>query len=98
MLKRELFVGMFSHGSWRAGLGHIGARGRAVGLLAATGGLLALWALVLANSAAAALPSNCSASRTTVTCTFGYTGGAQTWTPPGGVTSATFDLFGAQGG
>ena len=30
--------------------------------------------------------------------TFSYTGAAQTWTVPAGVTSATFDLYGAQGG
>ena len=30
--------------------------------------------------------------------TFNYTGAAQTWTVPAGVTSASFDLFGAQGG
>ena len=32
------------------------------------------------------------------TRTFNYTGAAQTWTVPAGVTQATFDLFGAQGG
>ena len=32
------------------------------------------------------------------TVTFNVTGGVQTWTVPGGVTSATFDLWGAQGG
>ena len=30
--------------------------------------------------------------------TFNFTGAAQTWTVPAGVTEATFDLFGAQGG
>ena len=30
--------------------------------------------------------------------TFGYTGGPQTWTVPAGVTSATFDVYGARGG
>jgi len=69
---------------------------------------LALFAAVgvvaLAGSAAAALPSNCTPSGITVTCTFGYNGtdgsdgAAQTWTVPGGVTSATFDVQGAQGG
>jgi hypothetical protein len=33
-----------------------------------------------------------------VTCTFAYTGAAQTWTVPAGLTSATFDALGAQGG
>src|SRR5205814_756992 len=32
----------------------------------------------------------------TVTCS--YTGGAQSWTPPAGVTSAKFDVYGGQGG
>ena len=30
--------------------------------------------------------------------TFDFTGAAQTWTVPAGVTSATFDLYGAEGG
>jgi len=34
---------------------------------------------------------------TTCTETFTFTGGSPTWTLPGGVTSATFDVFGAQG-
>jgi hypothetical protein len=37
-----------------------------------------------------------SGDTATVTCVF--TGGAQTWTVPDGVTSATFDLLGASGG
>jgi Glycine rich protein len=37
-----------------------------------------------------------SGDTATVTCVF--TGGAQTWTAPDGVTSATFDLLGASGG
>src|SRR5436853_7690560 len=32
------------------------------------------------------------------TVTFNYTGAAQTWTVPAGVTQATFDVYGAQGG
>src|ERR1700730_2802343 len=35
-------------------------------------------------------------SAATVTCN--YTGGMQTWTVPAGIVSATFDVFGAQGG
>ncbi len=31
------------------------------------------------------------------TDTFNYTGAAQSWTVPAGVTEATFDLYGAQG-
>ena len=34
----------------------------------------------------------------TATCTFSYTGAAETWVVPAGVTSATFELWGAQGG
>jgi hypothetical protein len=55
---------------------------------------IALGACVLVLSAAA--PTAVSAA--TVTETFEYTGLAQTWTVPAGVTSATFDLFGAAGG
>jgi MBG domain (YGX type)/Glycine rich protein len=55
-------------------------------------------ALALAGGAAPALPSNCSQSGGTVTCTFNYTGGDQTWTVPGGLTVARFDVFGAAGG
>ena len=67
-------------------------------LFAVAAGFSALCTLAFAGSAAGALPSNCSASGSTVTCTFGFTGGAQTWTVPTGVTSATFDAFGAAGG
>jgi hypothetical protein len=46
-------------------------------------------------------PTACPApviSGGTATVTCAYTGGAQTWTVPDGVTSATFDLLGASGG
>src|SRR5512145_2264978 len=33
-----------------------------------------------------------------LTCTFDYTGAVESWTVPSGVSSATFDLFGASGG
>jgi len=33
-----------------------------------------------------------------VVCTFTYTGNAQYWTVPDGVSQATFDVYGAQGG
>jgi hypothetical protein len=71
--------------------------GRAL-VFAVVAGLSVLWAL--AGSAAAALPSGCSVSGNTVTCslTFNSTGGPQTWIVPAGVTSATFDVQGAQGG
>ena len=54
-------------------------------------GALALATLVVASLAFAA-----PAAATTET--FNYTGAAQTWTVPAGVTSATFDLYGAEGG
>jgi hypothetical protein len=44
------------------------------------------------------LPSGCSQSGTTVSCTFTYTGAAQGFTVPAGVGSVTVAAFGAQGG
>ena len=62
-------------------------------------GLALAAAVVPAGMAsAAALPSNCSPSGTAVTCTFGYTGGAQAFTVPAGVQSITVTTAGAQGG
>ena len=60
--------------------------------------VVGLVSLLAVGQARAALPSNCSESGGTVTCGFGFTGGAQTWTVPAGVTSATFGVLGAQGG
>lgn len=54
--------------------------------------------MVMVLPAEAALPAGCTASAGTVTCTYDYTGSQQTWTVPAGVTSATFDLYGASGG
>ncbi|HTE63500.1 MAG TPA: hypothetical protein VK631_24300, partial [Solirubrobacteraceae bacterium] len=53
-----------------------------------------------ANTVAAAAPECGSpvVAGTTATVTCSYTGAAQQWTVPAGVTSATFDVFGAQGG
>jgi hypothetical protein len=67
--------------------------GRLRGLLLAVALLLAPL-LSLAATPALAAPS-CATSGTTVTCTFNYTGAPETWTVPAGVTSATFDLYGA---
>ena len=39
-----------------------------------------------------------AAPASATTETFNFTGAAQTWTVPAGVTEATFDLYGAQGG
>ena len=54
------------------------------------------WGRVIAGVAGAcllALPASAGAD----TETFSYTGGAQTWTVPLGVHSATFDLYGGAG-
>jgi HYR domain len=69
-----------------------------VTLVAAFLGSLLLGALVASGSEAqSSLPANCQLSGSTVTCTFD-TPGASTWTVPPGVTQATFDVFGAEGG
>src|SRR5215472_13883589 len=64
-------------------------------------GPLAALALVLAPAAVApsvaSADPTCTTTGTTRTCTVS-TIGTQTWTVPAGVTSATFDVFGAQGG
>jgi len=52
----------------------------------------------MASAAPAALPSNCTPSGSTVTCTFAFTGAAQSWTAPAGVSAATVTLDGGQGG
>jgi hypothetical protein len=53
-------------------------------------------ALTLAGSATASLPSGCVAADGMVTCTFSYTGAAQAFVVPAGVTSATFSVAGGQ--
>jgi hypothetical protein len=53
--------------------------------------------IALATVALATLAFAAPASAATETETFNYTGAAQTWTVPPGVTEATFDLYGAQG-
>ncbi len=74
-------------------------RGSGLWLLASTAGLLGLWALALAGSAGAtALPSNCSLSGTTVTCSYVYTGAQQSWKAPAGVRSVHIDAIGGTGG
>jgi Glycine rich protein/Bacterial Ig domain len=65
-------------------------------------GLLAGVAAAAAGAAPAGAAPPCAiapgavGSPTSVTC--GFTGGAQSWTVPPGVTEATFDLSGSQGG
>ena len=51
-----------------------------------------------AGSARAALPSNCSETSGTVTCTFGSTDGAQSWTVPTGVSNVHVVAIGGRGG
>ena len=78
--------------------GLVRVRARRVGVLAMTAGLLGLWVVTLEGSAAASLPSGCSSSGVTVTCTFSYTGAAQTFMVPTGITSIRVDARGAAGG
>jgi len=65
-------------------------------LLVVAAGLSALWALSLPGSAAA-LPSNCSQSGSTVTCTFSSTGSDQAFTVPAGVSSVKVTAIGGVG-
>jgi len=63
--------------------------------------LLGAWlTAVAAAPAAPAGPAAGAAARAgpTVRATFHYTGAVQTWTVPAGVTRASFDVYGAQGG
>jgi outer membrane protein OmpA-like peptidoglycan-associated protein len=53
-------------------------------------------ALVAAGMAFA--PAELGAQSAAQTATFGFTGRAQTWTVPAGITQATFDVAGGQGG
>jgi uncharacterized repeat protein (TIGR01451 family) len=64
---------------------------------AAAAALSSLWVLALAGSAAA-LPSNCSQSGPTVTCTFSAQGSEQTFATPAGVSSVHVVATGAIGG
>src|SRR5215208_4152102 len=60
--------------------------------------LLAGWLALVAVSPAARADGDCQPSGSEVVCTFNYTGAAQSWTVPEGITQATFDVFGTQGG
>ena len=73
-------------------------RGAGVWLSVATVGLVSFGWLALAGSAVAALPPGCSEAASTVTCSFSFTGAAQSFTVPLGVNSITVAAFGAQGG
>lgn len=59
--------------------------------------LLALVGITLTNWQPARAAPVCTTSGAVVTCTFEYTGAPESWIVPAGVTSATFDLYGAQG-
>src|SRR5918994_7309686 len=67
-------------------------------LMWATLAALAAVALVAVSPAARAVHTTCQPSGSQVVCTFSYTGAAQSWTVPEGVTQATFDVYGAGGG
>lgn len=47
---------------------------------------------------ARAASGDCVTTSTEVICTYTYTGNLQQWTVPAGILSATFDVYGAQGG
>jgi hypothetical protein len=66
----------------------------AVALLA-VGSLALTWTPL---AMAADPPAGCSTSAGQTTCVFAYTGAPQLWTVPAGATSATFFVYGAQGG
>ncbi len=87
---------MISHGAIWVGLVWVRARGNVVRLFAATVGVSAVCAVAFAGSAAA-FPTGCSQSGTTVTCT--YTSGGETaFVVPAGVSSVNATVVGAQGG
>jgi hypothetical protein len=71
----------------------VGGRPRLVAAVALAAGLVAL---VLPAGAGAA--PDCQTSGAETVCTFEYTGAAETWTVPYGVSQARFDVYGAQGG
>ena len=62
--------------------------------LAAAAGLL----VAVAPAGPAGASTGCVTAGKVTTCTFTFTGGAQTWTVPAGVHSASFTLYGAAGG
>ncbi len=75
-----------------AGVGERASVSRALVLVAAF-----LCAGVVAF-AVAGLEARSASAQGVVQETFAYTGAAQTWTVPAGVTEATFEVYGAQGG
>jgi hypothetical protein len=85
-----------SNGSPMATRGTAARRLLACGVAAVV--VVGVWAVALVGQAAAALPSNCVFSGNNVTCTYSYTGAAQTFTVPHGVSSVVVDARGAAGG
>lgn len=75
-----------------------GVRGRVVGWCGAVVAVCGVSAAILAGPAAAALPSGCTETSDVVTCSFSFTGAAQSLAIPNGVSSIMVDAFGAQGG
>jgi hypothetical protein len=69
-------------------------------MVVSVGAAIVLGALLLLapTSGPAHAADSCQPSGSQVVCTFEYTGAAQSWTVPDGVTQATFDVYGAQGG
>jgi len=91
-------------GGTLSALGFVGSgregrsRRRVVALVSGVGVTAALAVAVPRLASAAPLPSNCTPSGATVTCSYGYTGGEQTFTVPSGVTSVQVIAIGAAGG
>jgi hypothetical protein len=71
---------------------------RRIALIAAPASLLLLQPGASVQAADGPCPGTYTAAVTCAVTYFPYTGGAQTWSVPDGVTAATIDVFGAQGG
>ncbi len=56
-----------------------------------------LFGLAATAQTARAASGDCVNNNDIFTCTYTFTGAAQSWTVPSGITQATFDLYGAQG-
>jgi hypothetical protein len=54
--------------------------------------------VVLTSFVGSAAAASCTTPAGVQTCVFNYTGAAQTWLVPAGGPTASFDVFGAQGG
>ena len=67
------------------------------GLVFGIAAALVLSPLALMGTTPAGAAPSCTGT-TTVTCTFAFTGSADSFTVPAGVTQITVDAFGAQGG